>query len=168
MLFEGKDVHGRPKPLLGTLREGAKTWHDPVTEDPLLGAVEAWDVYNTTGDTHPVHVHLVHFRVVGHRRFEGEPNDSGVLGKIRWIDDDRPPGADARGPKDTAAFHPARARAWSRASTGPAGSSGTATSSRASGGAIARSRPEQVRRGSKAYSGRRIEALAVSTSPAPG
>ena len=91
VLFESKDPHGRPKTLLGTLREGAKTWHDPVTEDPLLGAVEAWDVYNTTADTHPIHVHLVHFRVVGHRRFEGEANESGVLGEIRWIEDDRPP-----------------------------------------------------------------------------
>ena len=106
VLFESKDPHGRPKTLLGTLREGAKTWHDPVTEDPLLGAVEAWDIYNTTADTHPIHVHLVHFRVVGHRRFEGETNESGVLGKIRWIEDDRPPGADEHGPKDTVRVPP--------------------------------------------------------------
>ena len=106
VLFEGKDPHGRLKPLLGTLREGAKTWHDPVTEDPLLGAVEAWDVYNATPDTHPIHVHLVQFRVVGHRRFEGEPNESGVLGEIRWIEEDRPPGADERGLKDTVRVPP--------------------------------------------------------------
>jgi spore coat protein A len=51
-------------------------------------------------------VHLVHFRVVGHRRFDGEPNDSGVLGRIHWIEDDRPPGADERGPKDTVRVPP--------------------------------------------------------------
>jgi spore coat protein A len=106
VLFEGKDQHGRLKPMLGTLGEGAKSWHDPVTEDPLLGAVEAWDIYNATGDTHPIHVHLVHFRVVGHRPFEGESGQSGVLGKIRWVGQDRPPGADERGPKDTVRVPP--------------------------------------------------------------
>jgi spore coat protein A len=106
VLFEGKDQHGRLKTLLGTLREGAKTWHDPVTEDPLLGAVEAWDIYNTTGDTHPIHVHLVRFRVVSHRRFDGEPKASGMLEKIRWLEDDRPPGAEERGPKDTVRVPP--------------------------------------------------------------
>ena len=64
VLFEGKDPHGRLRAMLGTLREGAKTWHDPVTEDPLLGAIEAWDIYNATPDTHPIHVHLVQFEVV--------------------------------------------------------------------------------------------------------
>jgi spore coat protein A len=106
LLFEGKDEYGRLKTLLGTLREGAKTWHDPVTEDPLLGAVEAWDIFNATADTHPIHVHLVHFRVVGHRRFEGETNESGLLGPIRWIGEDRPPGDDERGPKDTVRVPP--------------------------------------------------------------
>jgi spore coat protein A len=71
-------LHGRLKPLLGTLREGAKTWHDPVTEDPLLGAVEAVGCLHTTADAHPSTC-TVHFRVVGHRCFEGEPNESGVL-----------------------------------------------------------------------------------------
>jgi spore coat protein A len=106
LLFEGRDQYGRLKTLLGTLREGAKTWHDPVTEDPLLGAVEAWDIFNATADTHPIHVHLVQFRVVGHRRFEGAPGESGVLGAIRWIGEDRPPGADERGLKDTVRVPP--------------------------------------------------------------
>jgi len=106
VLFEGKDAYGRNKTLLGTVKDGAKTWHDPVTEDPLLGAVEAWDLYNTTVDTHPVHVHLVHFRVVGHRRFAGEPKATGALREVRWLDDDRPPGPDERGPKDTVRVPP--------------------------------------------------------------
>jgi spore coat protein A len=106
LLLEGRDEFGRPKALLGTVRDGAKRWHDPLTEDPLLGAVEAWDLYNTTGDTHPIHLHLVHFRVVGHRRFAGDPDPDGALRNIRWLEDDRPPGADEVGPKDTVRVAP--------------------------------------------------------------
>ena len=106
VLLERKDEFGRNKTLLGTARDGAKAWGDPITEDPLLGAVEAWDIYNTTEDAHPIHVHLVHFRVVGHRRFAGEPEPSGALGRIRWRGDDRPPGPDERGPKDTVRVPP--------------------------------------------------------------
>jgi spore coat protein A len=105
-LFEGKDEFGRPKPLLGTLRDGVKTWHDPITEDPVLGAVEAWDIYNSTVDSHPIHLHLVHFRVVGHRSFAGDPAPDGALRTVRWVGEDRPPGADERGPKDTVRVPP--------------------------------------------------------------
>jgi spore coat protein A len=106
VLFEGKDPFGRLKPLLGTAREGVRTWHDPITEDPLLGAVEAWDFYNTSPDTHPIHVHLAGFRVVGHRRFAGEPEANGALKGVQWLEDDRPPGPDERGPKDTVRVPP--------------------------------------------------------------
>jgi len=106
LLFEGKDEFRRVKTLLGTLRDGAKNWHDPITEDPMLGAVEAWDLYNATEDAHPIHVHLVQFRVLGHRRFAGDPDDKGALKGIRWLADDRPPDADERGPKDTVRVPP--------------------------------------------------------------
>jgi spore coat protein A len=106
VLLESKDEHGRLKTLLGTVVDGAKTWHDPVTEDPLLGAVEAWDIYNTTADTHPIHVHLVHFRIVSHRGFDGEVEESGALREIRWLGDERLPGVDERGPKDTVRVPP--------------------------------------------------------------
>jgi spore coat protein A len=38
---------------------------DPVTEMPAPKEVQVWDVYNTTGDTHPWHFHLVNVQVVG-------------------------------------------------------------------------------------------------------
>ena len=106
LLLERKDEYGRLKTLLGTVRDGALTWHDPITEDPLVNSVEAWDIYNTTEDAHPIHVHLVHFRVVGHRRFEGTLEDNGALRNIRWLGDERAPGADERGPKDTVRVPP--------------------------------------------------------------
>jgi spore coat protein A, manganese oxidase len=39
-------------------------WHEPVTENPGVGAVEVWEFYNGTADAHPMHVHEVMFQVV--------------------------------------------------------------------------------------------------------
>jgi FtsP/CotA-like multicopper oxidase with cupredoxin domain len=39
-------------------------WEDPVTENPAVGATEIWELYNATGDAHPMHVHEVVFEVV--------------------------------------------------------------------------------------------------------
>jgi spore coat protein A, manganese oxidase len=42
-----------------------KMWMDPVTENPAVGAVEVWEIYNTTGDAHPIHIHDVAFQILG-------------------------------------------------------------------------------------------------------
>ena len=89
-LFEGMDEFGRLQPLLGTAEpatdslgnpinwpnrpeyvnagltgqmEGSISWHSPTTENPALGDTEIWEIYNATGDAHPVHLHLVNFQV---------------------------------------------------------------------------------------------------------
>ena len=41
-----------------------KLWMQPVTENPLVGATDVWEMFNTTGDAHPMHVHEVVFEVV--------------------------------------------------------------------------------------------------------
>jgi bilirubin oxidase len=41
-----------------------KLWMDGVTENPAVGAVEAWNIRNFTMDAHPIHIHLVQFQVV--------------------------------------------------------------------------------------------------------
>ncbi len=91
-LFEGKDEFGRLQPLLGTAEpatdfantpinwpatpvysnvglvgqmEGSIAWHSPTTENPALGDTEEWEIWNVTGDAHPVHLHLVHFEILG-------------------------------------------------------------------------------------------------------
>ena len=71
-LFEGVDEFGRLQPLLGhwdaseQLFKGV-AWHMPTTENPDLYATEIWEIYNFTGDAHPVHLHLVNFEVLGRR-----------------------------------------------------------------------------------------------------
>ncbi|MCA9928573.1 MAG: multicopper oxidase domain-containing protein [Anaerolineales bacterium] len=91
-LFEGTDEYGRLQPLLGTAEpatdyagnpinwpntpgyvnaglvgqmEGSIAWHNPTTENPALNSTEEWEIWNATGDGHPVHLHLVHFEVLG-------------------------------------------------------------------------------------------------------
>ena len=69
-LFEGRDEFGRLQPLLGTVANDlgsatAYTWFQPTTETPALDATEIWEIYNFTGDAHPIHLHLVNFEILG-------------------------------------------------------------------------------------------------------
>jgi len=67
-LFEGLDEYGRLQPLLGAEVDGefkALPWHEATTENPAMGATEIWEIYNFTGDAHPVHLHLVNFEILG-------------------------------------------------------------------------------------------------------
>jgi FtsP/CotA-like multicopper oxidase with cupredoxin domain len=81
-LFEGTDEFGRLQPLLGTAEPvidvegnvvtGSLTWFQPITENPNVGDTEIWEIYNATGDAHPVHVHLVHFEVMNRQDFDSD------------------------------------------------------------------------------------------------
>jgi spore coat protein A len=45
-------------------------WDDPVTESPRVDATEIWRIINTTGDAHPIHIHLVQFRILDRQPFD--------------------------------------------------------------------------------------------------
>ena len=88
----------------------------PVTETPRVGTVEDWVYVNMTGDTHPIHHHLVTFQVVGRTPFDvaayEEDNEStnGVPGGIDptpyAIGPMIPATPDERGFKDTVKANP--------------------------------------------------------------
>ncbi len=40
-------------------------WSANVSEMPQVGTIEEWQIVNLTGDTHPIHLHLFQFQVVG-------------------------------------------------------------------------------------------------------
>ncbi len=67
-LFEGSDEYGRLQPMLGaSLNAGSiesLVWDTVITENPGLGDIETWEVYNFTMDAHPVHLHLVAFQII--------------------------------------------------------------------------------------------------------
>ncbi|MBL8658349.1 MAG: multicopper oxidase domain-containing protein [Rhodospirillales bacterium] len=71
VLYEGTDPMGRIKPVLGTL-QGPLMWSDPTTETIAFNATEIWEIYNTTEDAHPIHLHLVAARIVNRQRIEVE------------------------------------------------------------------------------------------------
>ncbi len=54
--------------MIGLL--GGKRWDDPITEDPKAGSMEIWSFANTTGDVHPIHIHLVQFQVLNRQPFD--------------------------------------------------------------------------------------------------
>jgi spore coat protein A len=47
-------------------------FEEPATETPKVGTVEDWVYINLTGDTHPMHTHLVTFQVVGRTPFDAD------------------------------------------------------------------------------------------------
>jgi spore coat protein A len=88
----------------------------PVTETPQVGTVEDWVYVNVTGDTHPMHTHLVTFQVVGRTPFDAaayEEAYEGPNGVPGGIDPTPfatgpmlPPDPTERGFKDTVKANP--------------------------------------------------------------
>lgn len=107
LLYEGTDAMGRLMPMLGTVDGGAMMWMDPVTETPLYGSTELWEVYNTTPDAHPVHLHGTAFQVVNRQRFTATQNmATGALSNINLSNQTSGPLPGERGWKDTAPSYP--------------------------------------------------------------
>jgi len=95
---------------------GLRFGEGPVTEAPSVGAVEDWVFVNLTGDTHPMHMHLVTFQVVGRTPFDAEGYEAahgtpnGVPGGIDptpfLTGPMEPPAPEERGFKDTVKANP--------------------------------------------------------------
>lgn len=93
LLYEGIDALGRLQTMLGpvdpdpvTLQVGTLTFKDSITERPAVGTTEVWEFYNTTVDAHPMHMHLVDFRILDRQTFTGtltpKVNSDGSSGAI--------------------------------------------------------------------------------------
>jgi spore coat protein A len=77
-LYEDFDSYGRLRQMLGTLAgptEYVKTVGEVVREDDI----EVWEIYNETGDTHPIHFHLVDVLVLSRQQFQQDANGLPVL-----------------------------------------------------------------------------------------
>ncbi len=62
----------------GTPPTTVDPWRMPVTETPRAGSVEIWRLINTTGDGHPIHIHLVQFQILDRQAFDVSQIDTGV------------------------------------------------------------------------------------------
>ena len=74
-LNEDFDEYGRLIQRLGTdqAKYGdsyGRNYMDDPTEVYHEGETVVWDIYNTTGDTHPMHFHLVNVQVLGRATFD--------------------------------------------------------------------------------------------------
>jgi spore coat protein A len=109
----GEDANGEPlegpvEALLGTVDGGVwmeKKWMDPVTENPALGATEVWEMYNTTGDAHPMHIHEIVFEVVNREGLVLD-DDGEVASPIQVDGNITAPEPWERGFKDTVIAYP--------------------------------------------------------------
>ena len=99
ILSEKLDSGGRS---LG-VRINGKGYDDPVTEFVKLGSLEKWRFINTTDDAHPMHLHLVQFRILERQGFDPAAMSKGAL---RFVGTPRPPAANEAGWKDTAVVNP--------------------------------------------------------------
>jgi spore coat protein A, manganese oxidase len=80
--------------MLGTTSLGGLHWSSRVTEDPRAGDTEVWELYNTTTDAHPIHVHLVRFQVLNRQKFDLNRFQS--TGEIRFLAPPEAPAANER------------------------------------------------------------------------
>jgi spore coat protein A len=76
---------------------------DPPTELYKNGQTVVWDIYNTTGDTHPMHFHLANVQVIGRADFDNTtPGSISFVPTSGWT----PPDPNYRGWKETVRMNP--------------------------------------------------------------
>jgi len=115
-LLEEMSAHFPDAPteaLLGTVagdphaapgRWTARPWSDPVTENPAVGATEVWELYNATGDAHPIHIHERTFAVLGRQDIVVDEEDETV--RVAEGSTPLPPESWENGFKDTVIAYP--------------------------------------------------------------
>ncbi len=102
LLFEGTDNYGRILPSLGTVAGGQLGWMDPVTEKPTVNTTEIWEIYNTTMDAHPIHLHQIAFEIIDRQEFMADQDPvTGALTNIMMMGAPIAAAANERGWKDT-------------------------------------------------------------------
>lgn len=122
LLFEGTDTRNRLQTMGGIVDasrptlNGTLVFTDPITENPKVGDTEVWEFYNTTGDAHPIHMHLVDYRILNRQKFGGKitpkTNSDGSIGgvldpdSVHFLGQPKTPAANEQGKKDTAKMFP--------------------------------------------------------------
>ena len=66
-LFE---IQGSNGPLMVTLN--GERWSTSISELPVVGSTEEWFIVNLTMDAHPIHLHLVQFKITCRQPFDAD------------------------------------------------------------------------------------------------
>jgi FtsP/CotA-like multicopper oxidase with cupredoxin domain len=108
-LNETFDSFGRLIQLLGTNVPPNNRGHgfgrgyvDSATETPANGDIEVWQIVNLTGDTHPIHFHLVNVQIISRQPFRV----SNYNGTPSYTAPAQPPDLSEAGWKDTVRMNP--------------------------------------------------------------
>jgi spore coat protein A len=108
-LNETFDAFGRLIQLLGTnvppVNRGqrfGRAYMDSATETPASGDSEVWQIANLTGDSHPIHFHLVNVQIISRQPFRV----SDYNGTPMYTGPARAPDANEAGWKDTVRMNP--------------------------------------------------------------
>ena len=101
------ELEGPVEALLGRVEDGEAVealWMDPVSENPNVGDTEVWEIYNTTADAHPMHIHEVVFEVVNRQGLAMDEDE--IATPIRAEGPASPPEPWETGLKDTVIAYP--------------------------------------------------------------
>lgn len=93
--------------MLGVMVNGVpqqKEWDDEVSENPLLGMTERWEIFNFTADAHPIHIHQVQFEVASRQNLALDGDDVQI--PVSLVGNPVPPNSNESGFKDTVIAYP--------------------------------------------------------------
>jgi spore coat protein A len=93
--YVGTDTYMGYPPSGTTVTKGS------TREDVAAGATEVWEIFNATGDVHPMHFHLVNVQVINRQLF-----DVANLNFGSFLGDPIPPNANETGWKETVPMYP--------------------------------------------------------------
>ena len=96
----GSPLDGNASYLNYGLPPGAPTTVGHTEESVTAGATEVWEIYNATGDVHPMHFHLVNVQLINR-----QPFDPGTF-PYGFTDAVIPPDANELGWKETVQMYP--------------------------------------------------------------
>ena len=94
LIFVQTEVNGSPMFSID-----GKLWNDPVSEKPVLGTTEIWELVNPSILAHPFHIHLVQFQILDRTPFDLA--EYKLSGKVKFIGPPEPPPPSEAGWKDT-------------------------------------------------------------------
>jgi len=120
---DGKEIEGPFEAALGIVSTKGVAekheWATPLTENPAPGDVEVWEIHNTTGDAHPMHVHETVFEVVNRQALQMDEKGEELVEPLTPTGPVTPPEPWETGFKDTVIAYPSQVTRIRARFTGP-------------------------------------------------
>jgi len=106
-LIEDNDPFGRLRQLLGSDASGnSLTFLDTPMDVASQGEIQWWRIFNLTGDTHPMHFHLVNVSVIRREQWAFDSSGNPILPLQIIPGTQRLPDLNEMGWKETVMMHP--------------------------------------------------------------